>query len=91
MSREPPRVRELDKVGFYFKNRVEITLSLKSGCRGEEDYLNTILILFDFKGVLQCHYCTGAKNVPVLPHGPWGHPEKLVCGHNKPSKRTLER
>lgn len=81
MPREPPRVRELDEMGFYFKNRVEITFSLKSGCRGEEDYLNTVLILFDFKGVLQCHYYTGARNVLVLPHGPWGHPEKLVCGH----------
>lgn len=49
--------------------------------RGEKDYLNTVLILFDFKGVLQCHYCAVAKNIPVLPHGPWGHPEKLVHGH----------
>lgn len=65
MPRKTPRVRELDKVRFYFKNRVERTLSLKSGCRGEEDYLNTVLILFDFKGVLWCHYCAGAKNVPV--------------------------
>lgn len=81
MPRKIPRVRELDKVRFYFKNRVERILSLKSGCRGEEDYLNTVLILFDFKGVLWCHYCGGAKNVPVWPHGSWGHPKELVCGH----------
>lgn len=67
---------------FYFKSRVEITVSLKSGCRGEEDYLNTVLILFYFKDVLQCRYCTGAKNVSVLINVPSGHPEKLVRGYH---------
>lgn len=33
----------------------------ESGCRGEEDYLNTGVILFYFKGVLQCHSCSDAK------------------------------
>ena len=36
-------------------------ITLKPGCRGEEDYLNTVLILFDFKGVLQCQHCLVAK------------------------------
>lgn len=51
MTGKPPRVRKLDKVRFYFEKMVEITFSLKSGCRGEGDYLNNVLILFDFKGV----------------------------------------
>lgn len=67
-----------------------MTISLKSGCRGEEDYLNAVLILFYFKGVLQCHYCTGAKNVSVLINGPSGHPEKLVRGHHGTMRRQKE-
>lgn len=42
------------------KTLLEI-MSTESGCRGEEDYLNTGVILLDFKGVLQCHSCSDAK------------------------------
>lgn len=91
MPGKPPRVRELDKVGFHFESRVEIMWCMKAGCRGEEDYLNIVLIWFDLKGVLQCHHCSGAK-MPLCYHEDhWVIQVLWAPGHYMPSKGSLHR